>query len=90
MTIGIYDCVVDPNYKSAQGNLGVDNAFKIEWDKYFDVVKKHPSNLFLVIKTDSLAFLIHNNGNYTVTKAKDEEEVINFLDKIKDILKAEC
>jgi len=85
-SIGLYDCLANPLYRSAQGNLGIDDAFSINWDKYFSKIKKHPSGIFLMIKHNGLGFLIFNNGNFTVTRAKNDEIIINFLDKVKKIV----
>ena len=86
LTIGIYDCVANPKYKSAQGNIGVNNAFNLKWSKYFDKIKKHPSNLFLMIATPECGILIHNNGNYTITKAKDENVIYKYMEIIKKVV----
>ena len=87
VTVGIYDCVVNPDYRSAQGNLGVDNVFELQWTDYFQKVKKHPSNLFLMISTSECGILIHNNGNYTITKAANDEIIYKYLNKLKEVVK---
>ncbi len=86
ISIGIYDCLADPSYRTAQGNLGIEDAFKYEWERYFDKVKLHPSNLFLLIKDGELGLIIHPNGNYTITKAKDDTEVYKMINKLKKII----
>lgn len=86
ISIGVYDCLADPSYRSAQGKLGIDNAFSIKWAKYFPNIKKHPSNLFYMVREGELGFLIFNNGNFTVTKAKNDEEIYNFVERVKKII----
>ena len=86
MTVGIYDCVVNPDFRTAQGNIGVDNAFDLDWGKYFPKIKKHPSNVFLMISTEDCGILIHNNGNYTITKAKNDDVIHKYLEIIKDVV----
>lgn len=87
ISIGTYDCLTDPSYRSAQGSLGIDDAFSIPWEEYFDNVKKHPSGLFLMIRHEELGMVIHPNGNYTVTKAEDDKEIYHFMDKVDNIIK---
>lgn len=87
ISIGIYDCVANPEYRSAQGNLGVNNAFELNWNKYFDKIKKHPSGLFLMINAKECGILIHNNGNYTITKAENDDIIYKYLDIIKEVVK---
>lgn len=82
----IYNCILNPGFKSAKGFIETDGLLDLNWKKYFDDVEKHPNNEYILLKTEECSIIIFHTGFYEILQAKTEEICNKYVEIIKKVV----
>ena len=86
MEISKYDCPITPNKRRCKVYIEHEDLLGCDWEKYYDTVKRHDDNSYIIVENDDCYLLIMRNGYIDILQASDDEVIDENIKLIKRVI----